>query len=194
MRAFPKRSGHGAAGDRGTGEGLAAKDGTCLCGCCGVGGQEEGRFGEARTGRQKRFIPRDRKPGHFPQKAEQIFRVGRRELRAAGEVAVIVETVGQDGHDQRQGQCDGRQTPRMSSQSLHGSIFPVRREMKSRSAAAVNGRIDRRGPSAPVRGTQAGAGGPVSSKPSVRRSRKLSSRPGWIRGPDRRPPRVRPRA
>jgi len=103
-------------------------------------------LGDIRAGGLKDCIRRNQNLGVLPQKIEQIFAVGRRDLPETDEIAVIVEIEIKDCNAKRQGHCDGHQQQRMFSQSLHAAVLPVRREMKSRSAAAVNGRFDGRGP------------------------------------------------
>ena len=87
-------------------------------------------------------MSRNVNPGIFPQKTQQILVIGHRDLLEADEIIMIVEIVIQECHAQWQDQGDGQQEQRMSSESLHSAVFPIRREMKPLSAAAVNGRFD----------------------------------------------------
>jgi len=113
-------------------------------------------------------MSRNENPGIFPQKTQQIFIIGHRDLLEADEIVIIVEIVIQKCHDQWQDQGDGQQEQRMFSESLHSAVFPIRREIKPFSASAVNGRFYGRGPAASAWDAQAAARGRACPKPSVR--------------------------
>jgi hypothetical protein len=71
-------------------------------------GEERFCIGEIYAGWLREFISRNEGPGIFPQKTQQIFIIGHRDLLKADEIVVIVEIVIQKCHAQWQDQGYGQ--------------------------------------------------------------------------------------